>query len=279
MFSKSKGFSDLPVTVPCGRCRGCRLEYSRQWAIRCVHEASLYDENIFITLTYDNENLPSDYSVNKEHLQKFFKKLRKAGYKFRYYACAEYGDLNNRPHYHAILFGMDFKDKILHTKQNGNLLFKSAELQKIWGKGFCLIGHVTFQSCAYVARYVMKKFKNDKRDPSKLTQYYNRQIDDKKYQLEPEFNLVSKGDGGIGKGWYERFKTDTDKDFITLDGTRMSLPKFYDYLLEKEDPDELQIKKAKRKCMINLDDNTTERLIQKDKVKQAQINLLKRELK
>ena len=77
VFDPKKGWIDRSVTVPCGQCIGCLLERSRQWAMRCSHEASLYDENCFITLTYDDEHLPPDGCLNKEHFQKFMKRLRK----------------------------------------------------------------------------------------------------------------------------------------------------------------------------------------------------------
>ena len=126
-----------------------------------MHEASLHDDNSFITLTYSPENLPEDNSVHVEHLQKFFKRLRKliAPTKIRYFACGEYGENKNRPHYHAIIFGYSFPDKRLHTKQNGNLLYRSRLLEKAWPYGYSMIGNVSFESCAYVARYVMKKRK------------------------------------------------------------------------------------------------------------------------
>ena len=151
--------------VPCGQCIGCRLERSRQWAIRCVHEASLHTDNCFITLTYSPDCLPSDGSLNHDDFQKFFKRLRKhiAPKKIRYYMCGEYGeDLQQpsklgRPHFHACLFGLDFDDKQLYIVRDDVKLYTSATLEKIWGKGFVTIGDVTFESAAYVARYIAKK--------------------------------------------------------------------------------------------------------------------------
>ena len=122
----------MEVTVPCGRCTSCRLEHSRQWAVRCMHEAQMHEGNSFITLTYAPEHLHEDYSVHKKELQKFFKRLRKnTGIKLRYFACGEYGDENRRPHYHAIIFGYDFPDKQLYTKtRTGDLLYRSPLLEK-----------------------------------------------------------------------------------------------------------------------------------------------------
>ena len=84
---------DDPLKIPCGRCIGCRLERSRQWAIRCVHEASLYERNCFITLTFSPEHFPKDRSLNKRDFQLFIKRLRKKfGPGVRYFHCGEYGE-------------------------------------------------------------------------------------------------------------------------------------------------------------------------------------------
>ena len=110
---------DVKRQVPCGRCIGCRLERSRQWAMRCVHEASLYKNNCFITLTFNDYYLPKDGSLHVEHFQKFMKRLRKRfGSGVRYFQCGEYGELLRRPHYHACLFNFDFPDRVLWSIRN-----------------------------------------------------------------------------------------------------------------------------------------------------------------
>ncbi len=159
VFSTTEGYPDLRVEIPCGRCIGCRLEYSRQWAMRCMHEASLYDNNCSITLTYDNENLPNDFSLNKRHFQLFMKSLRKkyAPKKIRFYHCGEYGEENYRPHYHAIIFNHNFTDLDVLPSSSNNTLYTSPTLTDIWGKGLTQVGTVTFESAAYVARYITKK--------------------------------------------------------------------------------------------------------------------------
>lgn len=271
------------IHLPCGKCTGCRLEYSRQWALRCHHEAQMHDNNAFITLTYSPEHIPDDYSIHKDELQKFFKRLRKAtGKKLRYFACGEYGEKGNRPHYHAIIFGYDFPDKLLHSESNGNRLYRSALLERVWKKGFSLIGNVTFESAAYVARYVMKKRKGK---PDTVDQYgktnaeYYQIVDPETgemFQQEPEFALMSRRPG-IGKAWFDAYKGDTDKDYVTLaTGGQYKLPKYYDSLLEKEDPLEMLERKEKRAENINPLDNTFERLRVKETVKLASINQLER---
>ena len=112
VFNPRDGFYDQPVDLPCGQCIGCRLERSRQWAIRCVHEASLHERNCFITLTYRDECLPTNGSLDLDAFQKFMKRLRRRfGEGVRFFHCGEYGENFGRPHYHAILFNLDFSDK------------------------------------------------------------------------------------------------------------------------------------------------------------------------
>lgn len=236
----------------------------------------MHETNSFITLTYDNENLPENRSISKEELQKFFKRLRKrTGQKLRYFACGEYGEKNNRPHYHAIIFGYDFPDKELYSKANGQLLFRSRELEKLWTKGFSTIGHVTFESCAYVARYVMKKYKNS--DPEKVNEKYKLLDQDSGeiHQLVPEFCLMSRRPG-IGLGWLEQYKNDTNKDYITLRGVKMSLPKYYDSKLAELDEKDMEQRKLNRRKKVNQAEQTYERLTASEIVKKAQTKNLVR---
>ena len=155
------------IHVPCGQCLGCRLDYSRMWAVRCYHESQLHDKNMFITLTYDDEHVPwsavtGEQTLVKKDLQLFWKRLRKhfdkLGIKIRYYGAGEYGDYTNRPHYHAIVFGCDMDDKQLYKlSELGFPYYVSDTLDKIWEKGQCLVADVSVDTCAYVARYVVKE--------------------------------------------------------------------------------------------------------------------------
>ena len=114
VFNVADGYHDMPVQVPCGKCIGCRLDYSRKWAIRCVLEAQMHKENCFLTLTYDDEHLPKGEKLEKEEMQKFWKRLRKAtGTKIRYYMAGEYGTEGGRPHYHACVFGWKPRDTVV----------------------------------------------------------------------------------------------------------------------------------------------------------------------
>lgn len=129
------------LTIPCGYCIGCRLDKSRTWAIRILHEASLYPFNSFLTLTYVDDYLPiaptGVPTVDKVDLQKFFKRLRRrlGAKKIRYYAVTEYGDISSRPHCHAIVFNFRPDDLEFYTSSNGNTLYTSKFIDSVWGMG------------------------------------------------------------------------------------------------------------------------------------------------
>lgn len=246
---------------PCGKCMGCRLEYSRMWAIRCVHEASLYDENSFLTLTYNDDHLPDDRSIHKNEIQDFMRDLRYKldDKKVRYFACGEYGKKLGRPHYHLCLFGHDFDDKTLHesrfsvAKRKGvhpskcGDVYKSDMLQEVWKKGFSYIGEVNFRSAAYVARYVTKKINGKKQK----NHYQGK---------EQEFALMSRMPG-IGKGWIEKnLKSVYPKDFFTFKGKKLRPSRFYDETLRKMRPKMYKEVMEKRRELADeckIDDNLT----------------------
>lgn len=276
VFSASKGFLDLPVTVPCGQCIGCRLERSRQWAIRCVHEASLHEKNCFITLTYSPEYVPKDGSLNKSHFQKFMKRLRKKyGDKIRFFHCGEYGEKNARPHYHACLFNFDFPDKVLFKNIRGNKLYVSEALQTLWPFGFSTIGEVSFHSAAYVARYILKKI-NGK---DALDHYctYDSKGEILTERL-PEYTTMSRRPG-IAKDWYSKFKSDVfPSDFIVLNEKKLKPPRYYDKLLEQDSPGAAQKIKNLRKALasVHFENNTPDRLWVREKIQEYKLKRLKR---
>lgn len=234
VFDIGRGFSDLPVTLPCGRCIGCRLERSRQWAIRCVHEASLHEQNCFITLTYDDVHLPYGGSLVLKHFQDFMKRLRfHHGSGIRFFHCGEYGEKHQRPHYHAIIFNFDFPDKVLHQEKKGFKYYTSEILSDLWGFGFVIIGDVTFESSAYVARYILKKVNGEKADAhyTKMIGEYGECVD-----LKPEYTTMSRRPG-IAAGWFDKFGSEVyPSDSVVIRGREMRPPKFYDRLFEVDNP-------------------------------------------
>lgn len=279
VFNPKDGWIDQKVQVPCGQCIGCRLERSRQWAMRCMHEASLYEDNCFITLTYNNDHLPKDGSLHKEHFQKFMKRLRKKHQNktIRFYHCGEYGEKYRRPHYHAILFNHDFGDKKLFKTEKEIRLYTSKELEELWPYGFNTIGDVTFESAAYTARYIMKKQTGKSADKH----YENVDIETGEIiKILPEYNTMSRRPG-IGTEWYKKYNKDVyPKDFVTIRGKKLKPPKFYDRMYEHQYPEDFEKIKDKRVELMNKNwkDNTPDRLRQKEIVKKAQLDKLKRNL-
>lgn len=284
VFNPKDGFVDLPVKVPCGQCVGCRIDRSKAWAARCYHEASLHTQNCFINLTYRDQDLPYRSSLDKKDFQLFMKRLRKKyGSNIKVFYCGEYGSENSRPHFHAILFNLDFKDKKPWKRnKRGDMVYTSEALELLWCKGFCTLGAVTFQSAAYVARYIMKKVTGDP-----AAQHYERidPVTGEIYQLTPEFCHSSRG---IGKGWIERFMRDAyiagKGEFIVVDNKKIRIPRYYDKIMD-EDPEffsalDKKLLKGKRiqQAKLHSDNNTSDRLRVRETVQQAKLALLKREV-
>ena len=284
MFKRSEGVGlGSELSLPCGQCIGCRLERSRQWAVRCMHESKLYDENVFLTLTYSDGDLPFDGSLNVRHFQLFMKRLRKrfADRKIRFFHCGEYGERLGRPHYHALIFNLDFPDKKFYKVENGNNYYTSKILDGLWGFGFVIIGAVTFESAAYVARYVTKKITGDAADDH----YVNRESG---CVLAPEYVTMSRRPG-IASDWFKRFRSDVfPSDEVIVRGKSCKPPRFYDSIYEAESPDDFARVKSERVRSGILhsvsDDGTVggesfgDRLIVREKVKRAEIRSLSRKL-
>jgi len=245
------------------------------WAARCKHEADTHDDNAFLTLTYDPGKIPYGGSLLKSDCQNFFKRLRKKLWpkKIRYYMCGEYGEQLQRPHYHVLLFGHDFVDKEEWGKnQNGDKTYISPELEKIWGKGFTQLGQVTYQSAAYVARYVMKKMTGEKSQ-----QHYSRLVEStgELIQLVPEYNAMSQG---IGLEWFKKYKKDLyPEDYDLMEGRKIKIAKYFDSKLDELEL--IEIKKQRTiKAKKRAHDNTWQRLAARKQVKQAQLKQLQRNL-
>ena len=267
------------LTLPCGQCIGCRLERSRQWAVRCMHEASLHDNNCFITLTYSSEHLPSDNSLHYRHFQLFMKRLRKyAKTPVRFYMCGEYGDMGGRPHYHACLFGYSFADlQLVNHSPAGSPIYRSAVLESLWTSGFSSVGEVTFESAAYVARYIMKKITGSQSDA------HYRDVDLSSGEIITrckEFNRMSLKPG-IGAKWFEKFNTDVfPHDRVIINGSKSKPPRYYDKLYSRMNPigfEDIQYFRELA-AIPHSADNTPERLRVKSVVAQARLAQLKRSL-
>lgn len=222
----------------CGNCTECRIQRSKEWAERCMAESKQTEiekgnRDYMVTLTYDNENLPlnkyNEPTLRKKEVQDFIKRLRKIK-KFRYYMCGEYGDKYKRPHYHIILFNIKLEDLKFHSIRikNGqkNKLYTSELLTKKWGKGRVIINENNYNTSAYIARYVMKKWKGDNGE------HY------KNLDIEPEYNTMSRNPG-IGQKFYIENKEKILKNqklFYTAKGKikTFTIPRYIKKLLKKD---------------------------------------------
>lgn len=232
-----------------------------------MHEATQHEKNCFLTLTYSNENLPGGLSVDVAHWQKFAKRMRKRLGPFRYFHCGEYGDLLDRPHYHACIFGIDFRDDRRVWKiSRGNTLYRSETLEDLWTFGHSVIGELTFESAAYVARYVMKKITG----PDAEAFYGGR---------KPPYTTMSRRPG-LGKSWYDKFKTEVQSnDSVIVHRRETRPPKFYDSQFEITNPEEFEEVKRRRvqKALKRKDNNTAERLETRERFTVLKLEAFKRE--
>lgn len=274
------------LRLPCGQCDGCRIERSRQWAVRCMHEAQMHEQNTFVTLTYNEAHLPATGGLVYRDFQLFMKRLRKKfkERKIRFFACGEYGSLNERPHFHAIVFNLDFSDKVLFKRaRTGEELYTSASLQSLWRDkggddiGFTTCGAVTLGSAAYVARYVMKKRKRGSANPHRTG--INLETGEV-VQNEDEFIRMSLKPG-IGKAWYDKYKSDVfPEDFVVINGKKMKPPKYYVKMLSEEDKEmyDKLIDERMDAAHENRLDATPDRLAVREACLKASLALQKREL-
>jgi hypothetical protein len=280
-ISRNKRGVEGCLELPCGQCIGCRLERSRQWAVRCLHESTLHKDNCFITLTYSDENLPLGGSLCYRDFQLFMKRLRKAVGKVSFYCGGEYGEALARPHYHACIFGYDFPDKVFHSRaSDGSKLFTSDRLAQLWPSGISTVGSVTFASAAYIARYCVAKINGQA-----AAEHYKSLTDDGEIiDRVPEFNHMSLNPA-VGKRWLEKYQTDVyPRDYVVVNGVRTRPPAYYDTLFSKVNPGVFSELVAQRELdMANLrlydsDEFRPPRMAVKEVVQLARSSMLKRGL-
>lgn len=246
------------IQLPCGQCVGCRIDRSRQWANRCMLELQYHDSAYFVTLTYDDKHVPKAYypdpitgeahtslTLCKRDFQLWMKRLRKkfSDDKIRFFACGEYGGETKRPHYHAIVFGLHLHDCVKYkTVREGDsyyTYYNSESIQETWPNGFVVVGEVTWESCAYVARYVTKKLSGPQ------AEFYE------KFNLVPEFSDMSRRPG-IARQYYDEHGKDIyDHAYINVStpkgGRKFKPPRYFDRLFDVDCPGALDELKERRK--------------------------------
>lgn len=306
------GAAQFPfVTIPCGKCIGCRMEYSRQWANRCMLELEYHDSAYFVTLTYDDYHVPESFypdpktgeamrslTLNKRDLQLFMKRLR-ARFEndtIRFFACGEYGPSTFRPHYHLILFGLHLPDLVPIGQLRGYQYYRSESLERCWSRkdtfenligeecvtpltkiGNITITDVTWETCAYTARYITKKLNGP------AAKFYSD------FNLVPPFVQMSRRPG-IARQWYEDHPHMRDFEYINIKtakgGRKFRPPKYYDKLFDGEFPEEsARIKEIRqRMCLESIkaklertDLNYIEYLAVEEEKLRSRTNSLRRE--
>ncbi len=217
--SKKWDTSDIQ-TVPCGNCVGCRAEQGRQWAVRMMHESRMHEASAFVTLTLEDKELNENRELCARDFSGFIKRLRKTQKrKISYFGCGEYGEITQRPHYHAAIFGVDFQDRDVGFDTSRPGVWRSRTLDDTWGRGRCEGGTLTMASASYVAGYVRKKVKaKDYERANPLTAEL----------LAAEFARMSLNPA-IGRRWIEHWWRDVyPRDFVVIDGVEAKPPRYYD---------------------------------------------------
>lgn len=247
-----------------------------------MHESKMHTLNSFVTLTYETSKVPPFGSLYYPHVQDFLKRLRYAhGDKgpIRYFVVGEYGSLNLRPHYHALLFGVGFPDQKQFSKRNGVTLYSSKTLDRIWTHGFTTVGEVTFESAAYCARYSLKKVTGDR-----ASDHY-RTVDSSTGEVgfrTPEFCHMSLKNGGIGFGFMQKYQRDIYPDGMVVQrgGRYGKTPRYYDKKFKDLDPDQAEALAMERELRAyeRRMDNTEERLAVKQEVAEARLKFKTRTL-
>lgn len=276
VFNPLEGYKDLHLTIPCGKCLGCLLERSRNWAMRCMHEICTNDESCFVTLTYSERYLPKS-GVQVVDFQKFMKRLRYRydRKRFKFLAVGEYGADFGRAHYHCLLFGLDFPDKVRWAVRNGNQSFRSPVLEDLWPFGNSEIAEANFDSAAYVTRYLTKDYV--KGIGQKGVREWREAVG-----INPEFCVMSrggrkKGSHGLGYDWYRDFHEELVKtDSVVVKGKEMSPPRYYDKLLSEDYPELAEDIKRRRRGRPDRPDKPSRELYSDRKIAEGKLKLRER---
>lgn len=251
------------IQLACGQCLGCRLRRSQDWALRIMHEAQMWKENCFVTLTYDDAHLPVSGSLRYSDFQSFMRRLRRAyPNKVRFFMCGEYGALKSRAHYHACLFNVSFSDlKVIGRSGSGALFYTSPTLAKLWRFGHVSVQPLNSSTAAYCAKYIVDKVTGDD-----APEHYGARV--------PEFCRCSLKPG-IGEAWYRKYGRDVyAHDVAVLDGRAVCAPKYYDKLEKRRKAaswDAIEYARLLR-ARATLEHQTPERLSVREEVHRARVS-------
>lgn len=219
------------VTIPCGKCIGCRMDYSRSWADRMTYHSLTTKDNYFITLTYDDEHIQyldhspiyDLYALDMDDLSNFIKRLRNhfRDCQIDFYGAGEYGDNEFRPHFHLIVYNCPLDDlEYWKLNNNGDVIYTSSIVEKLWSKGFCSVSKFNWSSAAYTASYVEKK-----RDGRAEIEYTA-------VGLTPERCRMSRRPGIAYKYYCDHFSTLWANNGLSVDRTvnasgKLGIPRYF----------------------------------------------------
>lgn len=273
IFMEKKGYRE--IKIPCNGCIGCRIRKREEWATRIYCESKMHKESHFVTLTYDDSNLPVDFGLNYRDIQLFHKRMREAIGPFRFFVAGEYGDKNKRPHYHGVYFGLQLDDLVkCNSLYSASDLFTSERVGKCWGKGHHSIGEVTYASARYCATYAVKRIRGEAADLHYERVSQHGEI----IKVEPEFAKMSLKPG-IGVSWLEKYWRDiySVHDKVVINGSMKNVPKAFDLQMGKIDAFLMEDVKFKReKEAESFIEHTTEaRLAVREKCAKAREKLHK----
>lgn len=255
------GIGNANLAVPCGTCIGCKTARATMWALRCSHEAKQSANNSFLTLTYDDAQIPPDGQLRPEDLQLFIKRLRRRAERdprinrdhrrgIRFFACGEYGEKGGRPHYHALLFNCGFSPRARVGKE----LYEAEVLRELWPYGKHTFGEATPAAASYIAQYTLKK--------QRKADYINYETGE---YFQPPFLRMSLKPA-IGTDWVRQYADDLTKGYITQDGRKHNIPRTYKLKLNPMHKEEIEARLAAHLRDNPTDNNTPERRADAEKI-------------
>lgn len=276
---KAKPFCE-PVMLPCGGCIQCRASKARDWTVRAWMESQLQPVGCSVTLTYAPQFLPDGATLRPHDLRLFMKRVWNAfpGVDVRFLVNGEYGDQGLRPHYHLLLWGLDFvEDRVPWNRApSGEVLYLSKRLDALWGFGIAAIGTLTVESAGYAARYCMKKITG----PMAEREYQRFAADGQPFWVHPVFARMSRRPG-LGGAWIDRYwDSDAKSDFVRMDGRRVPMP---EYCVKRRFKDQPEVIEARRAVALqyladHASDFTIERIAVREEVMRLSMSRLHRAL-
>lgn len=273
-FNSREGYADMPLTLRCGACIGCRIDRQTGWMIRMMHELQMAEKACFATFTYNDDCVPDDHGLRVEHWQEAAKRIRANIGDFRFFMAAEYGGDKLRPHYHAAIFGQDFtNDRVrVNVKGSPHYWWTNEAVTSAWRKGYVTVGELNSTTARYICNYMLKKVTGKKAKAA-----YERidPLTGETWDVRPEFSTMSRRPG-LGASWFDRYCDDVyPQDVVVLDGKKYRPPQFYDRLLQDRDPAMWRKVEARRNEWVqkHSEDLTPDRLEVKERIINARQSL------